>query len=474
MNQHNKVEEKYVLLLCDIVSILVSYFAALFIRYGKQIHHVPKKETYYIFLLAILLFCTIYALLISPSKDFVVRGYLVELQSTLKYNISVGIFVGFAIFLFRTSESFSRLVLGYFIIINSLLSYVARCVIKKVLKEHFKSERIRTNVMIITDKEHYVEIVAQLKANRKYAYDLVGVTVWDNTEDVGENDTIEKVPVVANKDNCMEVSKMMAIDEVFIYLPEEKSRVVEKLIMDMETMGVICHQNIGMMDMGLKVNKISNFGGYLVATYSMHEPDYQRLAIKRLIDIAGGFVGCVLFLIMYPFIGLAIKLESKGPVLFSQVRIGKNGRRFRIYKFRSMYIDAEERKKELESQNEMKGLMFKMENDPRVTRVGKFLRKTSLDEFPQFYNILKGDMSLVGTRPPTVGEFEQYTPYYRRRLCMTPGLTGMWQVSGRSEIQDFDEVVKRDLEYIDNWNLMLDVKILFMTVWVVLFGKGAK
>ncbi len=179
-------------------------------------------------------------------------------------------------------------------------------------------------------------------------------------------------------------------------------------------------------------------------------------------------------LLFFPFVAAAIKLDSKGPVLFSQIRIGRNGRRFKIYKFRSMYMDAEERKKELEEKNEMQGLMFKMENDPRITKVGAFLRKTSIDELPQFYNVFKGDMSLVGTRPPTADEFEKYNQYYRRRISMTPGLTGMWQVNGRSDIEDFDDVVKYDLMYIDNWSLRLDIKILFQTVGVVLFGKGAK
>jgi len=139
-----------------------------------------------------------------------------------------------------------------------------------------------------------------------------------------------------------------------------------------------------------------------------------------------------------------------------------------------MYIDAEERKKELMAQNEMNGLMFKMEKDPRITKVGDFIRKTSIDELPQFWNVVKGDMSLVGTRPPTVDEFEQYNIYYRRRLSITPGLTGMWQVSGRSDIKDFDEVVKLDLQYIDNWSIRKDIKILFQTVAVVLFRKGSK
>ena len=138
-----------------------------------------------------------------------------------------------------------------------------------------------------------------------------------------------------------------------------------------------------------------------------------------------------------------------------------------------MYIDAEERKKELQSRNEVKGLMFKMENDPRITRVGKFIRKTSIDELPQFYNVVKGDMSLVGTRPPTEDEFEKYNQYYRRRISMTPGLTGMWQVSGRSDITDFEEVVRLDREYIDNFSLTLDLRIMMKTVKVVLGKEGS-
>ena len=219
---------------------------------------------------------------------------------------------------------------------------------------------------------------------------------------------------------------------------------------------------------------IESFGDYTVVTYTRFRSSYKRLLIKRCIDILGGLVGLIITGIFYPFVAIAIKLDSKGPVLFSQVRIGRNGRRFKIYKFRSMYIDAEERKRELEKQNEMQGLMFKMENDPRITKVGKFIRKTSIDELPQFYNVLTGDMSLVGTRPPTEDEFEKYNQYYRRRISMTPGLTGMWQVSGRSEIEDFDDVVKYDLQYIDNWSLTLDIKILFKTIWVVLAGRGSK
>ena len=200
----------------------------------------------------------------------------------------------------------------------------------------------------------------------------------------------------------------------------------------------------------------------------------RKRMLKRAMDIAGGVIGSILTVLLTPFIALAIVIDDSGPVFFKQKRVGRNGRLFNIYKFRSMCRDAEEKKAELEQDNEAKGLMFKMENDPRITKVGRFLRKTSLDEFPQFFNILKGDMSLVGTRPPTVDEYEQYDPHYKRRLSMKPGLTGLWQVSGRSDITDFDEVVRLDLRYIDNWSMSMDIKILLKTFGAVVSSKGAK
>ena len=240
-------------------------------------------------------------------------------------------------------------------------------------------------------------------------------------------------------------------------------------------MGVQCFYGIQSFRFGIPYSGIGEFASFPVMCYNTLERDWRMLTLKRIADLFGGFFGLFITAILFPFIAIAIKLEDKnGPVLFSQIRIGKNGRRFRIYKFRSMYADAEERKKELMTQNEVKGPMFKMKNDPRITKVGKFLRRTSLDELPQFWNIFKGDMSLVGTRPPTVEEFEKYNDYYRRRMSITPGLTGLWQVSGRSEITDFNEVVKLDLQYIDNWSIGQDLKILLQTVGVVLTGKGSK
>ena len=206
------------------------------------------------------------------------------------------------------------------------------------------------------------------------------------------------------------------------------------------------------------------------------------MSVKRAVDVVGALVGLIITGIAYIFVAPAIKHASPGPVFFAQERVGRNGRIFKMYKFRSMYVGAEKHQKELQGENEMRGLMFKMEDDPRIIGsekgpgkgLGNFIRKTSIDELPQFWNVLKGDMSLVGTRPPTKEEFENYDISHKVRLSMKPGITGLWQVSGRNKITDFEQVVKYDTEYIENWGFYLDFYILCKTIKVVFTKDGSK
>jgi len=219
---------------------------------------------------------------------------------------------------------------------------------------------------------------------------------------------------------------------------------------------------------------VSSVGTYPVITYHRVCLDDSSKAVKRILDIIGSLVGIVLFSPVMLVTAIVIKLESKGPVIFKQNRAGLNGRIFKMYKFRSMCVDAEELKAKLQEQNEVKdGMMFKIKDDPRITKVGKFIRKTSIDELPQFFNVLFGDMSLVGTRPPTLDEVEKYERSHWRRMSIKPGITGMWQVSGRSQITDFDKIVELDTDYIDRWSIWLDIKIMLKTVFSLLKRKGA-
>lgn len=218
---------------------------------------------------------------------------------------------------------------------------------------------------------------------------------------------------------------------------------------------------------------VSSVGTYPVMTYHTVSLNMSSRALKRIMDIIGSICGIVISSPIMLVTAILIKLDSPGPVIFKQERVGQNGRHFFMYKFRSMCTDAETLKKKLMEQNEVEGgFMFKIHDDPRITRIGKIIRKLSIDELPQFFNVFLGDMSLVGTRPPTLDEVDRYEVNHWRRMSIKPGITGMWQVSGRSSITDFDEIVQLDTEYIDKWNLLMDIRILILTVLQVFRHDG--
>ncbi len=469
MNQKNKVIEEYGLWFADLVTIGISFVLATYIRYGN-FRDMQDKGIHFQVCLLLLLFCTIYTFFISWNRNFVKRGIKKEVYEILKYNVIMILVVQTIMTFLKWADPFSRLVTVYFTVINVILTVFVHLLIKKGMRMHYRSDLSRIKVLVITQRVMAEEVIKHLKDNLDMNFQIVQVACPECSmpEETGG------ISIIPLKEGFMEDVTYMALDEVFIYAPELSQKRIQIMINGFDEMGVDCHYCLELPGTHSERSKMDNFGSYSVITYTRFQSSYKRLLIKRVMDILGGLVGMLITLVFFPFVALAIKLDSPGPVLFSQTRIGRNGRRFKIYKFRSMYIDAEERKKELEKQNEMQGLMFKMENDPRITRVGKFIRKTSIDELPQFYNVVKGDMSLVGTRPPTADEFEKYNQYYRRRISMPPGLTGLWQVSGRSEIENFDDVVKYDLEYIDGWSLTLDVKILLRTIWVVIAGRGSK
>ncbi|MCQ2532920.1 MAG: sugar transferase, partial [Saccharofermentans sp.] len=260
--------------------------------------------------------------------------------------------------------------------------------------------------------------------------------------------------------------------------PDDDNEYPSETIEALTSMGVTVHLRLNKAGKHVAVKQtVNNIGGLLVLTSAMNYVSPRQAIIKRIMDIIGGLIGTVITGILYLILAPMIKRESPGPVFFKQERLGRNGKPFKIYKFRSMYMDAEERKKELMEQNKIDGgLMFKMDFDPRIignkidengnkkTGIGQKIRDWSLDEFPQFINVLKGEMSLVGTRPPLMSEVEKYDAHHKARLGTMPGITGLWQVSGRSNILDFEEVVKLDTQYINNWSVGLDVKILFKTI----------
>lgn len=456
MNQRNKIATVYGLWFADLVGVVFSFFLATYIRFGN-FKDMEDKGIHFQVCLLLLLVCTIYTFFLDWNRNFIKRNWWKELMAIVQYEIIMMLGVQPLMYFLKWSDKFSRGVMLLFPIVNIMMTFFIHRTIQSAVRMHYRSESTRIKVLVLTQRSLMNVVSEKLSKELDVSYQIVAVM---SMEDL--------------KEDFLDEATQMALDEVFIYAPDMKQKQVQKIIGSFDEMGVNCHFCVELPGADSNRTKIDSFGGYSVISYTRFQSSYKRLLIKRVMDVFGGLAGLVITAVFFPFVAIAIKLDSPGPVFFSQIRIGRNGRRFKIYKFRSMYLDAEERKKELESQNEVQGLMFKMENDPRITKVGKFIRKTSIDELPQFYNVVKGDMSLVGTRPPTEDEFEKYNQYYRRRISMTPGLTGMWQVSGRSEIENFDDVVKYDLQYIDNWSLTLDVKILFKTVWVVLAGKGSK
>lgn len=404
----------------------------------------------------------------GTMKSVLKRGHYKEFVSTLKNAVIVGALAIAYLFIIQEGQSFSRMILITTIVIYLILTYVIREIWKNSLHKKMENGGDK-KLLIITSKAVAKNVVHSMQENNYARYSLAGVVVIDE-ECTGEK--ICGVPVVAGESDVPMYVCQEWIDEVLIVISENlpyPDGLVDKLT---ET-GVTVHLNLAKItNQTGKRQFVEKVGSYTVLTTSLNYASFGQLLLKRLMDICGGLVGCIFTGIITIFVGPAIYLASPGPIFFSQERVGKNGKKFKMYKFRSMYMDAEARKAELMKENKLgDGKMFKMDFDPRVignkvlpdgahkTGVGDFIRRTSLDEFPQFFNVLKGDMSIVGTRPPLISETNLYEPRHKARLAIKPGITGMWQVSGRSDITDFEEVVRLDKEYIENWDIGLDIKI---------------
>lgn len=421
-------------------------------------------------LLLVFLALFILAVFFNSNRQYLRRSKAEELLAVIKSTFMFLMILVLLVFLTHMYTIMSRMVLAFTLAFFLPADFLARLVFKRVLNKN--RSRGTRRMLLVTESASAEQVVRSVNYNSDTYGEIQAVALID-ADRVGES--IEGVRIVATLDRVFEYTVKDVVDEVFIYLPYEKSDLIARLVNEFESMGVIVHvaarEFEGVSDY---VRTASNVANYPVTTFAQNVQDSEKMVVKRIIDIAGGIVGSVFTILLTIILGPVIYLESPGPIFFKQKRVGLNGRYFYMYKFRSMYKDAEARKAELMKKNEMNGLMFKITDDPRITKVGKFIRATSLDEFPQFFNILKGDMSLIGTRPPTVDEFVQYKDHHKRRLSMKPGLTGMWQVSGRSDITDFEEVVRLDCYYIDNWSLQLDLKIFLKTIVAVFRRKGSR
>ncbi|MBQ7839892.1 MAG: sugar transferase [Lachnospiraceae bacterium] len=484
MYQRKSRLQNLIILLLDCICITVSLMAANYIRNGRFFSSDDIRMDFGMLLGASLTVFLLMNLFRNLNRDMFLRGPLHELFDIVRNNLVL--FAGAAVILYflNVLEGYSRLVFFFFLIIDCALMFIVHQLWKKYLPALYHYFGETRKILLVADSDYALPLLEDVRNMKDYSYELQGIAIMD--KDAAGSD-FDGVKVVANADTLVEYCQSASLDEVLVAVrgvqTAKMDNAVEmkdspEILSVMEIlaeMGITVHYHIQVPQLkGAQQKVLSQFGRFYTVTYANRVVPVGQVLLKRMLDVTGALVGCVVLAVLTIIAGPLIKLESPGPIFFAQKRVGRNGRIFKMYKFRSMYADAEERKKELMAKNEMSGFMFKMENDPRITKIGRFMRKTSLDEFPQFINILKGDMSLVGTRPPTLDEFSQYSPYHKKRLSFRPGLTGMWQVSGRSDITDFEEIVRLDVEYIDNWSFGLDIKILLKTVLQVFKGSGAK
>ena len=463
-------------LLCIQIAFLLSYF----LRHGNlNLYTNPIYKNMNIFIL--LVDITI-IFLFEEYKNVLKRGYYIELISTAKQSFMLLLTSSLYLITEQDGNEYSRIALYLMVVIYFILTYIARIFWKKYLKSLMKKGG-ESSLIIITTSKLVEDVVRNIKGYNYERFQINGIIIL-NKDMVGRS--IYGVPVVADNNNAAKFLCQGWVDEVFVNLDETFSYPYELIDLCIK-MGLAVHLNLAKIsdNTGGK-QTIEKVGKYTVLTTTLNYMTEKEAFMKRMVDIIFGVLGCIATGIIYLFIAPIIYIKSPGPIFFSQERVGENGKTFKMYKFRSMYMDAEKRKAELMKQNKISsGLMFKMDFDPRIignkilpdgtkkTGIGQFIRSTSLDEFPQFWNVLKGEMSTVGFRPALPSEYAQYEFHHRARIAMKPGVTGMWQVSGRSDIIDFEEVVRLDTEYIKNWSMGLDFKILLKTFAVVLKKDGS-
>ena len=466
-------------ILLDVLSLQIALMLAYGLRFSfAQI--VYRDEKFGGLALWMAVFSVVIAVLFNTMHDVLKRNWAAGLRQTLTQSLLVFGLVVVYLFSIKDSESYSRIVLWLTLILYAVIAYTVRALWKHLLLRRIAKDRRRV-MLLIADSKSVSDAMAKFRSHPIEGIDICGLVLVDGGA-VGE--TVEDVPVVADLNGAAAYICREWIDEVCISV-SDFGKTPYDLIDKCREMGVTVHLHLMPLS-GMGKQGVEKIAGMSVITTSMNFASPAQLLVKRVVDILGGLACSLVALVVIAVFGPMIKKASPGPILYKQERIGQNGRKFRMYKIRSMYMDADARKQELQDQNRVSdGLMFKMDFDPRIignevlpdgthkTGIGEFIRRTSLDEFPQGFNVLLGQMSLVGTRPPTVDEWERYELHHRARLSTKPGITGMWQVSGRSEITDFEEITRLDTEYISNWSIGLDFRILAKTAGAVLKHKGA-
>ena len=480
----------------NLFSIIISFLIAYLSRFGWDPSDVAfrrlKDSTVFLYLLlSFLIVFTFYRYNPITAK----RGILRHVKAAFLTNIFMAIIFSTIVYTTHISDSIPRLFFGTFFSINFSISFSCLFLIHLIKRQYLEHHTKKT--IIITDNSSLEKAVYDIQKLNSEDCEIIGITSLSgkqadrfykvkilssnlktqsskDTDSSSKNPALESIKLKELSFSTLEYVKRHQVDLVIFSVNHLVRRKIEHLIEAFSEMGIDSLITIDSFAIETLETKLEDFGTTNVIRLSPRLFTDGELLLKRLMDIAGALVGCFICLIFGLIVAPLIFLEDPGPIIFKQKRVGRNGKYFYIYKFRSMYQDAEAKLQTLKDQNEMQGFMFKMKNDPRITKIGKILRKTSIDELPQFFNVLEGSMSLIGTRPPTVDEYNQYSAHHKRRISIKPGITGLWQVSGRSEITDFEEIVRLDCFYIDHWSITGDIKILLKTFAAVFTGKGSE
>ena len=467
----------------DLFSLQLSFVIAFCIRHGlSNPYLLDNYRDIGLLLLSgdlIILFFT------QSLSGILYRGYWKEMEKCIQNAIWITLITTGYLFTIKVGEDYSRIVCYLTSVLYVVFNYISRLLWKWCIKKGFSSRA--DTVMLVTGEENAIKEVLEKIERKQYGLSRVsGIVLLDGKYE--KDKSIGKYPVVADLQSmeayvCKNwVDEMLVVKQSTTWIPE-LGHILDRIAAS----GVAVHNVLGFGEDDIGLERIvEQVAGYPVLTSVIKSVTFRQAFLKRTLDISGGLVGSLLALLALLIFGPLVYIQSPGPVLFKQKRVGRNGKLFTIYKIRSMVLDADVQKQKLMEQNRvLDGMMFKLDFDPRIIGakqlpdgtikkgLGNLIRDWSIDELPQFWNVLKGDMSLVGTRPPTLDEWNKYELQHRARMAFRPGITGMWQVSGRSKITDFDEVVRLDMKYITNWTVGLDLRILLKTIVVVLKRKGA-
>jgi exopolysaccharide biosynthesis polyprenyl glycosylphosphotransferase len=384
---------------------------------------------------------------------------------TMQATLTAGLLLCGTLYL-SSGESISRLVVTWTVVFTLLLLCVRRALWRRMVYRRFREGIETRNVLIVGAGRVGYALRNHLESLQHLGFRFKGFVAL--TEREAESGDAE---VVGDVRNCLSLARSLFVDEIFFSVPAEKKLVI-KMVEEARAAGIDVRVVPDMYD-GLAWNAPVEYIGQF-PTIPLHRRDFPigSFLLKRTLDITFSAVALVVLSPVMAAIAVAIRMDSEGTTFYRAKRIGRKGRTFCCYKFRTMVHNADHLKADLEHMNERDGVLFKIAKDPRITRLGSFLRKYSLDELPQFYNVLRGDMSVVGPRPPMAAEVEQYDLAHLRRLDVLPGITGLWQVEARQD-PSFDSYISLDTAYVENWNLMMDLRILARTVGVVLSGTGS-